>query len=445
MSWYTRFVSSGLFPLHEALKGHDSVRRRVELEKSQWQSREQIEALQRQRLRAFLADAGSNTPYYREIFARVGFDSDTSRLDELPFLTKAIVRDRFGELESDSAGHVSLYNTGGSTGEPLQFLIGRARRSHDVAAKWRATRWWGVDIGDPEIVIWGSPVELGAQDRVRALRDRVMRSRLIPAFEMSPEKVDGFIAAILSFRPKMLFGYPSALAHIARRGQARGVDLRAAKVSVAFVTAEQLLDEHRSIIEEAFACRVANGYGGRDLGFAAHQCPDGGMHVMAEDIVIEIVDAGGRVLPAGESGEIVVTHLATRDFPFIRYRTGDIGVLSDDVCACGRGLPLLESVHGRTTDLVVAEDGTVMHALALIYAVRDVPGVENFKIIQEDREHTRMLLVAADNFSSEQEDLIRERLAERLGRGVRVTVERVSHIPRSASGKHRYVESNATS
>ena len=86
-----------------------------------------------------------------------------------------------------------------------------------------------------------------------------------------------------------------------------------------------------------------------------------------------------------------------------------------------------------------------MHALALIYAVRDVPGVHNFKILQEDQQHTRVMLVTGADFAEEWERIIRERLAERLGPGVRVTMERVSHIPRSKSGKHRYVESRVIS
>ena len=82
-----------------------------------------------------------------------------------------------------------------------------------------------------------------------------------------------------------------------------------------------------------------------------------------------------------------------------------------------------------------------MHALALIYAVRDVPGVQNFKIIQEDLLHTRVLLVADPDLPDETLAVMRDRLLERLGRGVRVTMERVPQIPRSRSGKHRYVES----
>ncbi len=104
---------------------------------------------------------------------------------------------------------LARFNTGGSGGEPLIFYLGRERVTHDVAAKWRATRWWGVDIGDPEIVVWGSPIELGAQDRLRALRDRLLRTRLLPALETSEARLDEFVATIRRRRPRMLFGYRS--------------------------------------------------------------------------------------------------------------------------------------------------------------------------------------------------------------------------------------------
>ena len=127
----------------------------------------------------------------------------------------------------------------------------------------------------------------------------------------------------------MLFGYPSALSHIARHAEARGQRMDDLGIQVAFVTSERLYDDQRASISRVFGCPVANGYGGRDAGFIAHECPEGGMHLTAEDIVVELVDAEGGPVPLGEPGEIVVTHLATGDFPFIRYRTGDIAVLDD--------------------------------------------------------------------------------------------------------------------
>jgi phenylacetate-CoA ligase len=99
-----------------------------------------------------------------------------------------------------------VFNTGGSSGEPLVFFIGKQRVTHDVAAKWRATRWWNVDIGDPEIVVWGSPIELGAQDRVKQLRDALMRTELLPAFEMSDTRLDSFLQRIRRRRPRMVPG-----------------------------------------------------------------------------------------------------------------------------------------------------------------------------------------------------------------------------------------------
>lgn len=445
MNVYTRLVSGLLFPLQEKLKGHDTVRVHRAMERSQYWPRARLEALRVERLRALLRHAGTHVPYYRELFARVGFDADADiGLDDLcrlPLLDKAAIRAHGDALKSDQARGLARFNTGGSSGEPLIFHIGTERVAHDVAAKWRATRWWGVDIGDPEIVLWGSPIELGAQDRMRQWRDRAMRTALLPAFEMSPAKVDGFIAAMRARRPRMLFGYPSAFAHIATHARERGIALNDLGIRVAFVTSERLYPHQRELIESVFGCPVANGYGGRDAGFIAHQCPVGGMHLTHEDIIVEIIDGQGRTLPVGERGEIVVTHLATRDFPFIRYRTGDIGVLDDGVCACGRTLPLLREIEGRSTDFLVARDGTVMHGLALIYIVRDLPGVRQFKIVQESLDLTRILLVTDAGFDDACIADIEAGARARLGADVTIQVERVAEIPPERSGKYRYVVS----
>lgn len=443
---YTALVSRLLFPLHERLKHHTTVAVRRGLEDSQWWPAERLRDLQAERLRAMLMDVGQHVPYYRDLFVTTGFDPAAVRgvedLQRLPFLTKPLIREHTEALKHPQAQGLARFNTGGSSGEPLIFFIGRERVSHDVAAKWRATRWWGVDIGDPEIVVWGSPIELGAQDRVRALRDKLLRTELLPAFEMSEAKLDAFVAAIRKRRPRMLFGYPSALSHIARHAEGRGQRMDDLGIRVAFVTSERLYDDQRDTIARAFGCKVANGYGGRDAGFIAHECSQGGMHVTAEDIVVEIVDAQGRVLPPGQAGEIVITHLATRDFPFVRYRTGDVAVMSAEPCACRRSLPVLKEIQGRSTDFVVAADGTVMHGLALVYVVRDLPGVRQFKIVQESLQRTRLQLAVDDSFDRSQRGTIQAAFQRRLGTAVQVDVEFVERIAAERSGKFRYVVSH---
>lgn len=444
-SIYTAWCSSVVFPLHELARRHDSVARRRALEASQWWSPERIERHRVERLRQFLGRVASTVPYYGGLFRNVGFDPaglhTVADLGALPLLTKATIRANTEALKARDATGLRRFNTGGSSGEPLIFFLNRERVSHDVAAKWRATRWWGVDIGDPEVVVWGSPTELGAQDWVRSIRDRLLRTTLLPAFEMSEANVEAFIAAIRARRPAMLFGYPSALAHIARHAESRKQTLDDAGVRVAFVTAERLYPEQREQIGRTFGCAVANSYGGRDAGLIASECPAGGMHMSAEDIIVEVVDGEGRPQPVGTAGEIVVTHMATGSFPFIRYRTGDIGVLDDRVCECGRGLPLLKEIQGRATDFVVAQDGTVMHGLALVYVVRDLPGVAKFKIVQESVDRTDVFLVAGPGFDHQIVDRIKAGMGKRLGSGVHVEVEIVDDIPLERSGKYRYVVS----
>ena len=445
MTLRTRLVSDLIFPLQERIKKHTTVPVRRDMEASQHWPLERLEELRVQRLKALLTHANGHVAYYRDLFRQLGFDPQgvhgIDDLQRLPFLTKADIRAHTEAMKSDQAQGLARFNTGGSSGEPLVFFIGRERVSHDVAAKWRATRWWGVDIGDPEIVLWGSPIELTSQDRLRHWRDALMRTRLLPAFEMSAERVAGFIDEIRRTRPAMLFGYPSAFAHIARHAEAHNIRMDNLGIRVAFVTSERLYDHQRELIERIFNCPVANGYGGRDAGFIAHQCPSGGMHLTHEDVIVEIVDAQGRVLPPGESGEIVVTHRATRDFPFVRYRTGDIAALDDQPCACGRTLPLLKELQGRSTDFLVAQDGTVMHGLSLIYIVRDLAGVKQFKIVQESLDRTDILLVTDERFDQANLAQIVRGAKARLGQTVTVNVQLVHEIAPERSGKYRYVVS----
>jgi len=313
--------------------------------------------------------------------------------------------------------------------------------SHDVAAKRRATRWWGVDIGDPEVVLWGSPIELGAQDWVRRIRDGLLRTTLLSAFEMSEKNVERFIRTIQRQRPRMLFGYPSAISLLAEYARNKHIDLSECGVRVCFVTAEMLYQEQRSLIENAFACKVANGYGGRDAGFIAHECPEGGMHVTAEDVIVEIIDDGGCPLPPGVAGEIVVTHMASRGFPFIRYRTGDVGVMHDQPCACGRRLPTVREIQGRATDFVVGADGTVLHGLALIYVLRELQGISSFKIVQNSLQETEVFLVVGPDYAHSAEAHIRAGFKQRLGGSVEIVLTYVNHIAPEQSGKFRYVVS----
>jgi phenylacetate-CoA ligase len=448
MSLYTALVSRVLFPLHERLKGHSTVAALRSMERSQWLQPADLEAQQIQHLRNFLLRIGRDVPYYRELFETISFNpaelGSIKDLQRLPLTGKAEIRANLEQLKAENAGALEQFSTGGSSGEPLIFYRGKERVSHDVAAKWRATRWWNVDIGDPEIVVWGSPIELGSQDRVRLLRDKFLRTELLSAFEMSPANLLQFTRRIKKFRPRMLFGYPSSLALLAEYIQDKGCSVDDLGIRAVFVTSECLYEHQRKAIEAAFGAPVANGYGGRDAGFIAHQCPQGSMHITAEDIIVEIVGESGEVVPVGEQGEIVITHLRTGDFPFVRYRTGDVGSLSDETCVCGRGLPLLAEIEGRSTDFIRTADGTVVHGLALIYVLREMLQIEAFKIIQNSVTSITVQLVTSSSNTDLLESDIAEQFRRRLGNALVINFDHVSKIEREASGKFRYVVSQIT-
>ncbi len=446
MSPYTKIVSSVLFPLHERLKGHSTVAVRKSMEKQQWLPPAELELLRVRKLRTFLTGVSRQVPYYKKLFAQLDFKPervDSLRdLQALPLLDKTTIRANGSGLVALGAGPLTKLSTGGSTGEPLTFYLGKERVSHDVAAKWRATRWWGVDIGDPELVVWGSPIELGAQDKVRRIRDQVFRTGLLPAFNMSTTHVAGYVEAIKKVKPRILFGYPSALALIAQYAAANNVNLSDSGIKVVFVTSEALYEHQRELIQSVFGAAVANGYGSRDAGFIAHECPFGSLHITADDIILESVGEDGHPVAEGELGELVVTHMATSEYPFIRYLTGDMGRLTSKLCDCGRTLPVLKEVQGRTTDFVVAQDGSLVHALALIYVLRDTTGIAQFKVVQESMNLLHLYIKETTVYSKSSEAVIRQNFQARLGRDVRVEIYYVDAIPTEKNGKYRYVSSN---
>jgi phenylacetate-CoA ligase len=417
------------------MKGHSTLSNLRELERVQALTPQELRRIQKKKLEAFIEYVHEHVPYYSQLLPQ------NPSLTDIPMLTKKQIRENVERLCSDRANGLQRSNTGGSTGEPLIFYLGKRRISADVAAKLRATRWWGVDIGDREAVIWGSPVELGKQDRIRQFRDWIFRTRLLSAFDMTEETMLGYLNFMKTFKPLHVFGYPSSISLLCKFARARNIRLDDIGVKVVFCTAEKLFDFQRHLISETFSAPVANGYGGRDSGFIAHECPDGTMHITDENIIIEIVDEDGSLVPNGTAGEIVVTHLESHDFPFLRYKTGDIGILSDDTCSCGRGLSILKSVEGRSTDFIVTSRGTIMHGLALIYVVRDIEGIKEFKIVQEDYDKIRLFLSVNETFTEHTEDIIREGFKNRLGESVVINIVYKDRISPERSGKFRYVES----
>lgn len=439
-------IKNILFPVHELVKGHKTISCLSQLEQSQWYNQEQLHKLQSDKLKDLLTYAYMNVQYYRMLFDSKKIHPDSIKtpdgLKKIPFLTKDKISKNIEMLKSKNTKNLKQSCTGGSTGAPLIFYLGKKRISYDIAAKLRATRWWGVDLGDPEIVIWGSPVELTKQDFARRIRDKLFKTRLLSAFDMGEDRILEYLDIIRKFRPRHVFGYPSSIYVFSKYAKQKNIRLDNLGVKVIFCTAENLYDYQRELISEVFNAPVANGYGGRDTGFIAHECPEAHkMHITAESIIVEIIDHKGNSLPSGHRGEIVITNLDTHDFPFIRYKTGDIGILSEGTCSCGRGLPLLKNIEGRTTDFIITQDKRIIHGLSLIYVLREIHGIKEFKIIQEETDLFTVKIVKNPVFSYESEAVIKKGFQKGLRANVKIKFIYLPKIEAEKSGKFRYVVS----
>jgi phenylacetate-CoA ligase len=436
-----------VYPLHERLLQRPTFAYLDELDQSQWLSREAMEQLQEQKLAELLRAAYQHCPWHRERMRAAGIDPkgqvSLADLRRLPTMDKQdAVTHGDHMVWAGVPGGAFKYNTGGSSGQPLIFYYGRRRQASDAAGRMRARRWWGVEPGDPEVYLWGAPVELEKTDRVKALRDRLLNQLVLNAFEMSPERMDSYARAIQSFQPHCLYGYASSVALLAAHVLERGMRLRLPRLKVVCTTGEPLFDHQRQLIGEAFGVPVANEFGSRDIGLTAHETPQGQLLLMSESIILEVLDAQGQPVAPGETGEAVMTALESFAQPFIRYRTGDVVRLADESCRAGRGLHVIDEVLGRTTDFVVRTDGAIMHALAVIYVLRAVPGVGEFKIVQHSVQDIEVQVVPNAHWDEGGRAAIDSGLRQRLGKDVRLDIRLVEAILPEASGMHRYVVSH---
>jgi phenylacetate-CoA ligase len=444
------FIARDLvYRLQETLTRRPTFAYLAELEKSQWLSRRDLETLQLAKLKRLLNTALEHSPWHAERIRAAGLDlgehggftlADLRRLPTMDKRDASANRERL--VWRGVPGGAFRYNTGGSSGSPLIFYFGRERQASDAAARIRARRWWGVEFGEPEVFLWGAPVELNKTDRIKTLRDRLLNQLVLNAFEMSVPNMDAYIEAIQRFNPVCVYGYASSLALLAGRVRERGLKLKVPRLKVVCTTGEPLFPHQRELIGEVFGVPVSNEYGCRDVGLNAIESPAGQMLMTSESVIIEVLDAAGNPVAPGEIGEAVMTGLCSAAQPFIRYRTGDRVRYSDEPCRQGRGLHVLGEVVGRSTDFIVRADGTVMHALALIYIFRAIPGVQEFKFIQHTPKEAEALVVRSPAWEDAMEGRIVAGVRARLGDGVRVAVKTVESIPPEASGKYRYVVSH---
>lgn len=453
-----------LWPASEWLCGRDTWRRWHELRSLESLTARELQWLQASRLRQLVYHAHKNCPFYRERFTNLhvgnlppaedaGGESDPlAWFREVPILTREDIREhREAMVWPAVRGRLIPYATGGSSGEPLQLYLDPPRAAADWAARWRARAWWGLGPGDVEVLLWGGPVRDGLRDRARRLRDRSLNQHILSAFDLSDTSMAEYVRRIGQLRPACVYGYAGSLALLARYALEEitaELPLHQPRLRAVFTTGEVLTAPDRHAIAAAFGVPVVQEYGCRDGGLLGCACPEGSLHVPQENVMVEIVDPQGQPVPPGEPGDVVITNFDTPGMPIIRYRNGDVAVMGTGPCRCGRNSQIITQVQGRRTDHIVRRCGAnvvPMHALSLIYAVREVPGVRQFRIHQPALDRLEVDLVPGPRFTDDAQRRILSGLLERMGPGVQIDIRRLTHLQPLASGKHVCVTSDVKS
>jgi phenylacetate-CoA ligase len=415
------------------------------IERETW-SAEQWKAWQDEKLCRLLHRAATQVPFYRQQWSdrlRRGDKASYKEIRNWPVLKKQPLRASPAEFLAEDCNPRQMWceHTSGSTGTPLTLWQSREtiRSWHAIfEARWRI--WYGLSRHDRWAILGGQLVVPAEQDTPPFwVWNSALHQLYLSVNHLSEATAKSYLDALAQYQVEYIWGYASALFTLASFATAR--ELEVPRLRAAISNAEPLYTHQREVISKAFGCRTYDTYGMSEMVCAASECKHGTMHLWPEAGVWEVLrDDTDEPVEPGEIGRLVCTGLLNTDMPLIRYETGDRVALAKPgtQCACGRTLPILMSVEGRTDDVIVTPDGRRIGRLDPVFKA-NFPICEA-QIIQDRLDHLRVLVVPESNRTVDMESAIAGALRERVG-NMRITVERVASIPRGRNGKFKMVVS----
>ena len=443
------FTKYFYWPLAQKIKGEYAANALRILSKSQWKSRDELLHLQWKLVRQTINNAACNIPYYQKILSEIGWDFSNKKFSyddflKIPKLEKETIRDRVSEfLNPCYSGRVTRGSTSGSTGQSLSLYYSIEHESYSEAARWRAKKWWGIELGSPHVSFWGRPY-MSCKDRLKqSAKSYLMNNLLFSAFDLNEKVLENTWEKIIRFKPEIIYGYPSAIYPLAVYVKENKKSTDSLKLKVILTTAESITSQQRYLIEEVFNCKTANEYGCSETGGFVYECQKGKWHVSSELTFIEFLDTNGNPSPPKKNSEIFVTHLRNHYMPLIRYRIGDFGSSSDEACSCGRKLPLMDVSIGKESEIINLPNGKKYSSeifdyinLAIMKAYPD--SIKQFRATQKKVDRFEIEIKPGSGNTKGAKELFKRLLTKELGFEVSIGATVVKEIKREPSGKLRY-------
>ncbi len=409
-----------------------------QLEGSQWLDGSALLTRQLRQLQALTRHAHESVPWYRRTWQDSYDPRGELRYEDfarLPLLTRRDLQEGFDALRCASVpaahGAVEERRTSGSTAAPVRFLATRVAGLFWNAFTLRDHLWHRRDMHQKLAVIrresergraanWG-PATLG----VVATGPTVAHS--------IREDAGALLDWLREEAPGYLFTYPSLVTELARLSIDRDIALPG--LLEVRTLAESVSPDTRALCRAAWGVPLTDLYSASETGYIALQCPDhDNYHVMAEGVLVEVLDEHGKPCSPGEVGRVVVTPLHAFAMPLIRYDIGDYAEVGEP-CPCGRGLPVLRRILGRVRNTLVTADGRRFWPIFGTQALMDAAPLQQYQFVQTTPTHVEARIVAKTPLSAEQEALLRDRVVSMLPAGMVVTIVYRDRIDRSASGK----------
>jgi len=436
---YELMLQKVIFPLANALTGRKFWKRYLELQKSQWLPRHELEKMQLERLKTMVKHAYETTRLYKQLMKKAGVKpEDILSLDDikkLPIVRKNDFRRGFPDLCTSNSvpRNQWLYDsTSGSTGSPFQFIRDQNFSDYSLANTYRNYTWTGMKLGNKIALLWGAHKSSGA---IKIL-DALLRRKMYSSFDVEIQYVQ-YYDNLRRYKPYLLEAYSASITHFARLLEKDG--LKQLKVPAVISSAETLYPKNRKLIEKMLRTKVYNRYGSREAGNIAHECEKhNGLHINSESYIVEVVDSDKT-----GKGRLIVTNLTNFAMPFIRYDTEDYAVAGkpDRTCPCGRGLPLLASVEGRITDFIVMPNGEDLSYLFFNYYFEQYGAyLRQFQVVQDKKNHLFLKLVVTEKYTANKEKELLDGIIKKVGSEMKITIQKVSKIEPEKSGKFRPVK-----
>ena len=415
---------------------------------------DEIEEIQTRRLRGMMRHVFENVPYYRRTMEEIGLTPSNFRsavdlallpiLDSTKFLSNS---DQF-QARNIPARRTLKIQSSGTTGRPKTLFYDHPAlfksMAHGHRQRLAIRPFTGQVYGYREMIVTRSG---GVVDQ---LRDFYAARMWIPStvelhrhtLRPSAAGAKDQISRVRKFRPDVIRGYGSYIGHIFRYAHERGLSFPRPKVVV--YAADGMPPPDRALIEGHFGVPVLSNYQAVEALRLAFQCEQGrGFHVCTDDVAYRVVDEQGIDVAPGEEGEIIISNLTNRATVLLNYRLGDRVTVGGSDCPCGRMLPLIRQIRGRSDDLIFLPGGRFIHSGEVLDSLQQVPGVFQIQIVQESLDSLLIRAVAAGTSRDEQtrDRLVKTLLDQLTGAAgsVEVEVDFVTSLPVQPSGKVKAV------